>query len=203
MVTWLAISITLRLKSAKDHRSLRNRVSDIHSFNFKNALRSIVLVSVSEGSWASGVILNENGLVLTNAHVLEPWRFGRNLSVTDDTCSANVSIFSGLSSNYQEASYESRNFTGGIFSKAYRGIRVQLYHVEPPIWCNARAVYICRGPLDVALLQLESVPPYLPPIIPEYTCPSPGLKAYVVGHGLFGPSSGEMNLMADICFSSR
>uniref|UniRef100_A0A388M627 Glyoxysomal processing protease, glyoxysomal n=1 Tax=Chara braunii TaxID=69332 RepID=A0A388M627_CHABU len=40
------------------------------------ASTSIVLVTAGEGSWASGIVLNSQGLILTNAHLLEPWRFG-------------------------------------------------------------------------------------------------------------------------------
>ncbi|KAL2620277.1 hypothetical protein R1flu_000482 [Riccia fluitans] len=41
------------------------------------ALSSVVLVTIGDGAWASGVILTETGLILTNAHLLEPWRFGK------------------------------------------------------------------------------------------------------------------------------
>lgn len=41
------------------------------------AISSVVLVTVGDTCWASGIVLNKNGLVLTNAHLLEPWRFGR------------------------------------------------------------------------------------------------------------------------------
>ncbi|BBN15391.1 peroxisomal leader peptide-processing protease [Marchantia polymorpha subsp. ruderalis] len=41
------------------------------------ALNSVVLVTIGDGAWASGVVLSESGLILTNAHLLEPWRFGK------------------------------------------------------------------------------------------------------------------------------
>lgn len=71
-----------------------------------------------------------------------------------------------------------------------KNIRVRLDHTEPWVWCDAKLVYVCRGPLDVALLQLEHVPDELSPIIMDFECPSLGSKAYVIGHGLFGPRCG-------------
>ncbi|CAM6109989.1 unnamed protein product [Calypogeia fissa] len=42
-----------------------------------HALKSVVLVTIGDGAWASGVIISKSGLILTNAHLLEPWRFGK------------------------------------------------------------------------------------------------------------------------------
>ncbi|KAL5730444.1 hypothetical protein ACHQM5_003263 [Ranunculus cassubicifolius] len=126
----------------------------------EKTMASVALVTVDEGTWASGVVLNDSGLILTNAHLLEPWRFDKG--------------------NLPPATYSS-------LSSGFRRIRVRLDHVNPRIWCDARVVYISKGPLDIALLQLENVPENLSPIIPDFTCPSPGSKAYVIGHGLFGP----------------
>lgn len=36
------------------------------------AIPSVVLVSVAGGGWASGIVMSEEGFVLTNAHVLQP-----------------------------------------------------------------------------------------------------------------------------------
>lgn len=43
----------------------------------EKAMTSICLVTIDDGVWASGVLLNDQGLILTNAHLLEPWRFGK------------------------------------------------------------------------------------------------------------------------------
>ena len=64
-------------------------------------------------------------------------------------------------------------------------------HAERRIWCNASVVFISKGPLDVALLQIDKVPIELNTIRPEFVCPTAGSSVYVVGHGLFGPRSGE------------
>lgn len=43
----------------------------------EEAMGGICLVTCDDGVWASGVLLNKQGLILTNAHLLEPWRFGK------------------------------------------------------------------------------------------------------------------------------
>ncbi|KAI9076834.1 hypothetical protein K1719_041138 [Acacia pycnantha] len=47
------------------------------SLPIEKAMPSICLVTIDDGVWASGVLLNSKGLILTNAHLLEPWRFGK------------------------------------------------------------------------------------------------------------------------------
>ncbi|GAQ78665.1 hypothetical protein KFL_000170110 [Klebsormidium nitens] len=41
----------------------------------ESAAESVVLLSMDDGAWASGVVLSAEGLILTNAHLIEPWRF--------------------------------------------------------------------------------------------------------------------------------
>ncbi|KAL5972539.1 hypothetical protein ACLOJK_039343 [Asimina triloba] len=180
------------------------------SLPFDKALPSMVLVTVGDGAWASGIILNEQGLILTNAHLLEPWRFGRThlLSGTDETRFQAVSKlpiftqemthglersqFSSPSSvKISDASVPDSYMTSTLASmtKTYNKLRVRLDHVDPHMWCDARAVYVSKGPLDIALLQLEPVPSKIYPIIPDFVCPPVGSKAFVIGHGLFGPRS--------------
>ncbi|KAK9152822.1 hypothetical protein Sjap_000302 [Stephania japonica] len=173
--------------------------------SIKEAMNSICLVSIDDGSWASGVLLNNHGLILTNAHLFEPWRFGKATFKGGRDVAPIVSsvikepLRNGGSISQKERDALSKvNFPdklagekhsrldmGSIYS--YRRLRVRLDHVHPWIWCHARVVYISKGPLDVAVLKLESVPDELCPIIPEFACPSSGSKAYVIGHGLFGP----------------
>ncbi|KAL4291362.1 hypothetical protein GQ457_14G021710 [Hibiscus cannabinus] len=91
----------------------------------------------------------------------------------------------------------------------HRRIRVRLDHLDPWIWCNAKVVYICKGPLDVALLQLDSIPDKLSPIMVDFIQPSLGSKPYVIGHGLLAPrcasggfmkAQGEMELAKFVRF---
>ncbi|XP_062095746.1 glyoxysomal processing protease, glyoxysomal isoform X2 [Humulus lupulus] len=137
----------------------------------EKAMASVCLITVEDGVWASGVLLNNQGLILTNAHLLEPWRFGKR---TADPFIGGEHGESNLTSSYSGS----------------RNIRVRLDHIDPWIWCEAKVVYVCKGPLDVALLQLESIPNELCPIIMDFSRPFVGSKAYVVGHGLFGPRCG-------------
>ncbi|XP_057996325.1 glyoxysomal processing protease, glyoxysomal isoform X2 [Hevea brasiliensis] len=175
---------------------------------------SVCLITIDEGVWASGVLLNNQGLILTNAHLLEPWRFGKTTAngVRDGTKSEAVllpeeSSFCGYSNvdNHEKSQRlqpevvkrknsfvvdQSKGYQLSLSYKGHRNIRVRLDHVNPWIWCDAKVVYICKGPLDVALLQLEYVPDQLSPIKVDFACPILGSKAYVIGHGLFGPRCG-------------
>ncbi|OVA00367.1 hypothetical protein BVC80_1183g63 [Macleaya cordata] len=190
--------------SLVSHSSLKSPI--------EKAMSSIVLITVDDGAWASGVLLNNEGLILTNAHLLEPWRFGKTTvqGGKDQTTLASLPIISeelvspwhGRSES-QEGRQELRpkmvkisptskgdeqhQYRMASIYKSYKKIRVRLDHTNPWIWSDARLVYVSKGPLDVAVLQLESVPNQLCPIIPNFECPTHGSKAHVIGHGLFGP----------------
>ncbi|XP_042478321.1 glyoxysomal processing protease, glyoxysomal [Macadamia integrifolia] len=173
---------------------------------------STVLVTIDDGVWASGVLLNRHGLVLTNAHLLEPWRFGKTTvqGGRDGVASKAVSIFSDkpMSQSHKDIAGpveiqslvpkmakisdisffdEHDGYKLDSIYKSPKRIRARLDIMGSWIWCDARVVYVSKGPLDVALLQLEPLPDQLSPIMPDFARPSPGSKAYVIGHGLFGP----------------
>jgi hypothetical protein len=171
----------------------------------EHAVTSVVLITIGDGAWASGIILSKKGLILTNAHLLEPWRFGRTRiaplpvkgSIPPDTGSGESPEESQVKYS-QGPDTSKRVMTSGVSSspfdvaqKNYQRIRVRLDHHQPRSWHTARPVYVSQGPLDIALLQLESPPFGLCPITPEEECPSPGSVAVVLGHGLFGPRSGS------------
>lgn len=170
----------------------------------KKAMTSICLITADDGVWASGVLLNKKGLILTNAHLLEPWRFGRtsvNYGRNENNSFENVSPVDGVVDLHKSdgliphipkigySSVVDGKYNYGSSYSGHRRIRVRLDHVDPWVWCDASVVYISKGPLDIALLQLDHVPDQLHPIVTDPACPSPGLKAYVIGHGLFGPQS--------------
>lgn len=168
--------------------------------SLENAIDSVVLITVGEGSWASGILLNNYGLILTNAHVLEPWRFGRTPqlgSIEKSTSHSQLVTPLGKQEetvihlpprlgNY--ASTDRKSFLDSGH-RSSRRVSVRLDFMDKKNWYNAHEVYVSKGPLDIALLQLESVPPHLSPIIPELTCPSRGTVVHVIGHGLLGPRS--------------
>lgn len=187
-----------------------------------HAMASIVLVTVGDGAWASGIVLNEKGLILTNAHLLEPWRFGKTpvhnkfdngkqQSFTSFSDISRSQLVTGACNDQQEneinnsspMAISTNECIENVFPsdklitrptldlsyKSYRRIRVRLDHLHPRSWSDARVVYVSKGPLDVALLQIELIPNQLCPIVPEIKSPCPGSKAFVIGHGLFGPRS--------------
>ncbi|XP_057471812.1 glyoxysomal processing protease, glyoxysomal isoform X1 [Actinidia eriantha] len=176
----------------------------------EKAMASICLVTINNRVWASGILLNDKGLILTNAHLLEPWRFRkatahgeRNPSQSEVLLTASNPFPSGHEGIGGDQSFQglqprrlkttdssvvdNREARKLNWTKTNRSISVRLDHTDPWIWCDARVVYVSKGPLDVALLQLEFVPDQLCPIVMDFTCPSPGLKVFVIGHGLFGP----------------
>ncbi|KAH7352009.1 hypothetical protein KP509_19G024900 [Ceratopteris richardii] len=207
------------------------------SADLSKAVASVVLVTVGDGAWASGMLINNKGLILTNAHLLEPWRFGKaqfskpqneisvstnalethdlkNLRWPSITATENPHFSNGLRRQTEKIQLEwdqdsemyiiqqedasvtheckdSLNIQPAFEMqyRSYRKIRVRLEHPSPRTWYDARAIYISRGPLDIALLQLDKVPADLVPIKPEEDCPFPGTRAIVIGHGLFGPRS--------------
>ncbi|XWS12621.1 hypothetical protein CRYUN_Cryun37aG0105800 [Craigia yunnanensis] len=177
----------------------------------EKAMASICLITIDDGVWASGIVLNDQGLILTNAHLLEPWRFGKT------TVRNGTKIEAPFFPHEESASPEGKGFNryqksimppfslkivnssvadghkGYKLKSLYHGhrsIRVRLDHLDPWIWCEAKVVYICNGPLDVALLQLDCIPDKLSPIVVDFAPPSLGSKAYVIGHGLLAPRCG-------------
>ncbi|KAJ1263505.1 hypothetical protein BS78_09G190100 [Paspalum vaginatum] len=170
----------------------------ISSSSLREAISAVVLVMVGETSWASGIVLNKGGLVLTNAHLLEPWRFGRTSSLGLETSFAEeyLNIRENRSLQPQQCNFLSEDAVKhevSLFNlgfKREKRISVRFDHKGRQIWCNASVVFISKGPLDVALLQMEKVPIELNTIKPEFVCPAAGSPVCVVGHGLFGPRSG-------------
>lgn len=173
------------------------------------AMPSICLVTIDDGSWASGVLLNKQGLILTNAHLLEPWRFGKaaangemnEIKTKVATFPTKESTHSGHHQNLVPTKLRpSDNSLSGeqglsrrrLANTSHRSICVRLDFMDPWTWSNASVVYVSKGPLDIALLKLETAPDQLCPIVMDSTNPSPGSKAYIIGHGLFGPRCSEL-----------
>ncbi|XP_074587388.1 glyoxysomal processing protease, glyoxysomal isoform X2 [Curcuma longa] len=233
VITWNAIAIAWGkgLQESQDSqqeltgRYLDKESSVLHDFAYPKASRclpevdrvpsleramsSIVLISVG-GSWASGIVLNQQGLILTNAHVLEPWRFVRKSLVNlmkkrtafpaeDKFCLSepeeetieqeNQRLFSSVSGALSSYGIIAHGISSLSSCQNYGKISVRLHHMGVQFWSDATVVYVSKGPLDVALLQLDCVSLQLCAINPEFNCPSIGLPVHVIGHGLFGPQS--------------
>ena len=186
-------------------------------------MTSVCLVTIGDGVWASGVLLNSQGLILTNAHLLEPWRFGKehvngggygtNSERISSMLEGTAYLVNRVASNqvsqtsplkmpilYPFAANEQGGYKSSPTYDNHRNIRVRLDHIKPGVWCYAKVVYVCKGPWDVALLQLESVPDDLLPITMNFSRPSTGSQAFVIGHGLFGPKRGMSLLIQLISF---
>lgn len=180
----------------------------------EKAMESICLITVNNGVWASGVLLNEHGLILTNAHLLEPWRYGKGgvYGEGNDTgfkpYVLGAEEFSSTRSRFWEQKSQTlpqkaptdlfssvgekiREYKQNFLQTGNRDIHVRLCHQASWTWCPAKVVYICKSQLDVALLQLEYVPGKLQPIAANFSSPPLGTTAHVVGHGLFGPRCGK------------
>lgn len=179
---WDAVATALnnRLKESQFSQGMHNlKVSPL-----KKAISSIALITVN-GSWASGIILNNRGLILTNAHLLEPWRFGStsSLGLVNQTTPLREEI-----GNRQSKQYLS--YTG------YGKVSVRVNHLDRQLWCDASVVYVSKGSLDVALLQLDSFPSQLCAVDLDFHCPTRGATVHVIGHGLIGPRSGMKHYLA-------
>lgn len=203
--------LDVHVPSSNEHEHLNFGSSS--QLPIEKAMASVCLVTIGDGVWASGVLLNSQGLILTNAHLLEPWRFGKthisgggygtNPEKFPSMLEGPASLGNRIESNHISQTLPSKmpilypfaaDKQGGYkLNPTYdnhRNIRVRLDHVKPWVWCDAIVVYVCKGPWDVALLQLEAVPDKLLPIETNFSRPSTGSKAYVIGHGLFGPKCG-------------
>ncbi|XP_024982804.1 glyoxysomal processing protease, glyoxysomal isoform X2 [Cynara cardunculus var. scolymus] len=156
----------------------------------EKAMSSICLVTIGDGVWASGVLLNNHGLILTNAHLLEPWRFKKTGANENHEVVSNIFFtHSNETGDWPPTKQEAKpgSFQSNFNKTIHQRIRVRVDYLDRWIWCDASILYVSKGPLDIAVLQLNVVPDKLQPIIMDFTCPSPGSKVYVIGHGLFGP----------------
>ncbi|XP_057544643.1 glyoxysomal processing protease, glyoxysomal isoform X2 [Amaranthus tricolor] len=170
----------------------------------EQAMTSVCLITLKNGVWASGILLNKQGLILTNAHLLEPWRFGRSniQSGLDETRKNNCTL--SEDPNPTRLAREQKSAVTQLNSMQFlnclrksRGlnstyqanseISVRVDFMDSWRWCNAKVIHISKGPLDISLLQLGSVPDQVRPISVDLAYPSPGSKAFVIGHGLLGP----------------
>jgi Trypsin-like peptidase domain len=98
---------------------------------------SIVAVMAASGAWATGVLMSSDGLILTNAHLLQSRKGSDRQSVPKDAV------------------------RGGNGPPVWPLVRVLLASpgTAPASWAPGEVVYVFSGPLDLAVLRLLTVPP--------------------------------------------
>lgn len=199
VIPWEAIVTACGGFQLPNSIDMKNSLTHVHEYPgsrevppnpVEKAMSSICLVTIGDGVWASGVLLNNHGLILTNAHLLEPWRFKKTGANENHEVVSNIFFtHSNETGDWPPTTQETK--PGSVqsnFNKTiHQRIRVRVDYLDRWIWCDASILYVSKGPLDIAVLQLTVVPDKLQPIIMDFACPSPGSKVYVIGHGLFGP----------------
>ncbi|GBG23797.1 Glyoxysomal processing protease, glyoxysomal [Hondaea fermentalgiana] len=129
----------------------------------KCAAASVVLIQVNT-SWGSGIIVSEEGHIVSCAHLFRPF----------------------TQVNPQTKRLQMRH--------AKTRIRVSFRDHSRRVECSARLIFCSRGAVDVALLQLvgptrDLCPPPVP-LLPEgMPIPGPGQACVAMGHAIFDPST--------------
>lgn len=127
---------------------------------WSSTLPSIVLISMPGSGWASGIILNKQGFILTNAHVIQPRHSG------------------STASEMSQSPCPDPPFNVRVGSPQSGGFR----------WHNASVVYVFQQVLDIAVICLSSCQPdELHPAQLMTKPASAGQAIAVMGHALFSP----------------
>lgn len=130
---------------------------------WNSAAGGVVAIVTGNGNWATGIALcGERTYIVTNAHLLAP-RSPAAGSATPD--------------------------------QAYGSVRVQIWpqsqpsmQQKQPIWASAEVLYVFRGPLDLAVLQLSSAERGLVrPLLVRDSPAQAGERIFVIGYPLFPP----------------
>ena len=131
-----------------------------HQPSWSSALPSIALISMPGSGWASGIVLNKQGFILTNAHVIQPRHSSSTASDSAQRHSSHPHIRLRLSSA-----------PAGGFT-----------------WCDAAVVYVFQHVLDVAVIRLSTCQPeVLQPAQLMSEAATAGEAVAVIGHALFSP----------------
>lgn len=124
---------------------------------------SVVLICVNT-SWGSGILISEEGYILSCAHLFRP--------------------YTNVNPNTKRLQMRHRRTK----------IRVTLRDDERRIECEAQLLFCSQGPIDIALLKIVNLDSDLRldsvPLLPESApLPRPGDKCVAIGHAIFDPST--------------
>ena len=181
----------------------------------EHAERSVLMAKIGT-SWASAIVLTEDGYLISNAHLVRPFLAGP--PPTTQTTATTSEFAPRLPLLYDSAIC--------LQSFAQVLVRVDLHHFNTAdatssfssasddssrsggggAWLPARVVYISQGGWDVCLLKIECDQPLCPvsfhpaalaseaaaPAHPEEQLPPLGSDVIVIGHALFSPASSLM-----------
>ena len=124
------------------------------------AIPSIVLVSVLGSGWASGIVMNEGGFILTNAHVIQP--------------------------SFSSSPHNLHNHDNDSHQLAVCSLRLSGSNA----WHVADIIYVFKHVLDLAVLRIRDAPDslHLQAAVLQRHAVSAGQRIAVVGHALFSPT---------------
>lgn len=167
-----------------------------------DAERSVVVVKIG-GSWASGVVVSDDGIIFTNLHLVLPY-----MREEKRSCFAQPSM-----NVHVRIQNHNKKWAGDRESGLPATTTLPPPHAE---WFSASTLYASTGPWDVCILKVDTPFKLFPARFPEPCAsleslltvyesvqelpPAPsslcetlyprGTSVFVVGHALFGPPTG-------------
>ncbi|GAX79208.1 hypothetical protein CEUSTIGMA_g6648.t1 [Chlamydomonas eustigma] len=139
----------------------------------ERALQGVVMVR-SEESWATGILISQSGLILTNAHL-----FTQQRSYSTSHREASMASTSHASASAEYAPTATSSPPKQMTAPTLCSVRILISHAGPHfVWLTANIVYVFQNHLDIAVLQLEGVRQHLPSLqlypikLPCYDAPS-------------------------------
>lgn len=179
-------------------RSMEHRIKVVSRLE-----RSLVLARIGS-SWASAVVISQDGYVVTNAHLIRPYLVkssSKDAPSSGPSSDAPPMIRPSLGGAHLSVRLEPHQTTSCNPNLALSKQSANGPLPTPPVhpesgrssgtWHKAEVVYVCQGPWDIALLKVSL--PASVHLFPMHDCrrvPRRGESVFVIGHALFGPPVG-------------